>query len=76
MIETNPFGHISEAVKGVPTRRQFIAAEDVAKVVQEAADPQWKLLIALARWGGLRIPSEALALTWRDVDFESRRLII
>ncbi|MEZ4515304.1 MAG: tyrosine-type recombinase/integrase, partial [Chloroflexota bacterium] len=76
LIETNPFGHISAAVKGDPTKRQFIAAEDVAKVVHAAPDPQWKLLVALARWGGLRVPSEALALTWRDVDFEHRRFII
>ena len=40
------------------------------------SDPQWKLLIALARWGGLRIPSEALALTWRDVDFDGKRFIV
>ena len=30
-------------------------------------DPKWRALIVLARWGGLRIPSEALTLEWRDV---------
>jgi len=35
-------------------------------------DPQ----IVLARWGGLRIPSEALALTWREVDFAQSRFIV
>ncbi|MHB1156446.1 MAG: site-specific integrase [Phycisphaerales bacterium] len=33
-------------------------------------------MIALARWGGLRIPSEALALTWKDIDFAKKRFIV
>lgn len=76
LIESNPFGHLSGAVTGDPAKRMFIPATDVARVVEAAPDPQWKLLIALGRWGGLRIPSEALALTWRDVDFAGRRFIV
>ncbi len=51
-------------------------AHCASRVIDAAPDPQWKLLIALARYGGLRTPSEPLALTWRDVDFEGRRFII
>lgn len=76
MIEHNPFEHISGAVTGDAAKRRFIPAADVAKVVEAAPDPQWKLLIVLARWGGLRIPSEALALTWADVDFERQRFTV
>ena len=76
MIDQNPFAHISGTVTGDPTKRKFIPAADVAKVVDVVPDPQWKLLIALARWGGLRIPSEALALTWADVDFEGLRFTV
>ncbi len=76
IIERNPFEHISGGVTGDPTKRRFITAADLAKVVEAAPDPQWKLLIALARWGGLRIPSEALALTWGDVDFENQRFTV
>src|SRR4029078_2084152 len=35
-----------------------------------------RLLVALARFGGLRIPSEAFSLTWGDVDWERGRLSI
>jgi integrase len=31
------------------------------------------LLIALSRFGGLRCPSEHLALRWQDVDWEHKR---
>src|SRR5665213_1914340 len=76
MILENPFAHIRGAVKGNASKRLFIPARDVQKVIDVCPDPQWKLLIGLARWGGLRIPSEALALTWRDVDFEHSRFTV
>ncbi len=76
LLAANPFAHIKGAVKGDSARRRFVPAETVARVMDAAPDPQWKLLIALARWGGLRIPSEALALTWRDVDFAGKRFIV
>ncbi|QOV92540.1 site-specific integrase [Humisphaera borealis] len=76
LISENPFSHIKGTVRGNPARRKFIPATDVQKVIDAAHDPQWKLLIALARWGGLRIPSEALALTWNDVDFHGKRFVV
>ncbi len=75
-IDVNPFAHIKGAVKGDVTRRVFVPEEVVQKVIDGIPDAQWKLLIALARWGGLRIPSEALALTWADVDFAGKRFIV
>ncbi len=76
LIEENPFEHIKGAVKGDPSRRVFIPAERIVKVLEEVTCPQWRLLIGLARWGGIRVPSEAAALTWGDVNFERRRFII
>ncbi len=76
LIHENPFGHIKGGVQGNPARRMFIAAKDVQRVIEVAPDPQWKLLIALARWGGLRIPSEALSLKWGDIDFANRSMTI
>ena len=76
LVKANPFGHMKDQVKGNAARRVFVPAELVQRVLDVPPDPQWKLLIALGRWGGLRIPSEALALTWRDVDFAGRRFIV
>ena len=37
---------------------------------------EWRLLFGLARYAGLRIPSESHMLTWGDVDFERARLTV
>ncbi len=37
---------------------------------------QWKLVFVWARFAGLRCPSETHRLTWGDVDFEHKRLVV
>ncbi|MBN1509941.1 MAG: site-specific integrase [Sedimentisphaerales bacterium] len=74
LVQKNPFFHkqIKVAVRGNPDRRQFIAREVIDRVLAVCEDDiQWQTIIALARYGGLRTPSETLALRWRDVDWEN-----
>jgi integrase len=57
--------------------RQFhIDRETIAKVIGEAPDHEWRLIIALSRFGGLRCPSEHLALRWQDVDWARDRFAV
>jgi integrase len=57
--------------------RQFFITRDVAqKVLDACPDAQWRLLFALSRYGGLRCPSEHLALKWGDIDFEHDRILV
>lgn len=54
--------------------RQFHVPQDVIyRVIDAAPDAEWRLLIALSRFGGLRCPSEHLALKWSDVDWGRNR---
>ena len=76
LVDDNPFSHIPGSAPANLERRVFVPGEVVQRVMDQAPDPQWKLLIALARWGGLRVPSEPLALTWADVDFAGRKFIV
>ena len=37
-------------------------------------DNHWRTLVGLARFAGLRVPSETHALTWADIDFDQSRM--
>ncbi len=55
-------------------RQRFIDRETVDRIIKTAPDAEWRLIIALAWYCGLRIPSEDLSLRWCDVDHEPPRI--
>ncbi len=70
----NPFSEVSTTVRGNRERRRFIPREVIEKCIAAAPDAQWRLIIALSRYGGLRCPSETLALTWDCINWEHNRI--
>ncbi len=76
MAKANPFSELKAGSQANTARAVFVSRESIAKVIDAAPDAEWRLLIALSRFGGLRVPSEALALRWSDVDWEHNRLTI
>jgi integrase len=76
-ITTNPFAVIRGLrSRGDKTRHKYVTSEEVAKLLEAIPNPEVRTIIALARWNGLRIPSEISDLRWRDIDWEKRRMII
>ena len=74
-IAKNPFEVLEGvSVRGNRSRDYFLLPEDYAKVIDAAPDAQWRVIIALSRYGGLRCPSEHLALRWGDIDWERGRI--
>jgi integrase len=72
LISKNPF----EAVKvqgGGATTNVHVDQESIDRIMA-VAPMRWKVIIALARYGGLRTPSETLSIKWTDVDFENHRM--
>src|SRR5215217_790850 len=74
MLRDNPFDGVKAGSQQNRSRQYFISIEDAAKVLEACPDAQWKLLFALSRYGGLRCPSEHLALKWADVNWEHGRI--
>ncbi len=75
-LAKNPFLGLKGAVGSNRERDFFIDRDTAAKVLDACPDAEWRLIFALSRFGGLRCPSEHLALTWEDVDFDKGRMLI
>jgi integrase len=76
LITRNPMEGVKEGSQSNPARQQFIERATIERVLDSCPDTEWRLLVSLARFGGLRIPSEAINLKWSDVDWERGRLTI
>lgn len=75
LIDENPFSEVSIPAADVSGRQRFIDREAVRKLLA-AANPTWRTIIASARFGGLRCPSEVLSLERRHVDWARGRLTV
>lgn len=76
LINQNPFSGLVAATRGNPSRNYYVTREETQKVLDACPDDEWRLLFALSRYGGLRCPSEHLALTWGDIDWEHGRMTV
>lgn len=52
LITSNPFQGLSGSVGGNPERMQFITRDEAARVLAACPDAEWRLIFALARFGG------------------------
>jgi integrase len=76
LIPSNPFADLKTTVGSNPERKFFVTADMARKVLDACPDAEWRLIFALCRYGGLRCPSEVLALRWGDIDWERSRSTI
>jgi integrase len=74
MIDRNPFADVAAGSQMNTSRLAFVDHATIARVLDAAPGPQWRLLIVLSRYGGLRVPSEAFNLRWQDIDWERGRI--
>lgn len=72
----NPFSGIKAGHQENDSRKKFIKREVIDAILAEAPDLEWRLIIALARYGGLRCPSELFALKWGHVDWGRDRFTV
>ncbi len=75
-ILSNPMDALAHNFReGNGKPRQYISPE-VVDAWMECAPAPWRVLVALARYGGLRAPSEALLLRWSDVDLAKKEMTV
>ena len=73
IISENPFDEIKAPSQVNEARKFFVSRKIIQAVIDACPDAEWRLLVALSRYGGLRCPSEHLALQWTDVDWAGDR---
>ena len=76
IVQANPFAELAATAQANPSRMAYIDRATAARVLDACPDAEWRLLFALARFGGLRVPSEALGLRWSDIDWAGGRFTV
>ncbi|WP_390620460.1 tyrosine-type recombinase/integrase [Gimesia panareensis] len=76
LIPSNPFAELAASVQANKSREHFITQADAKKLLDSAPDADWRMIIALSRYGGLRCPSEVLLLKWSDINHETGRILV
>ena len=75
-IDRNPFADFRGGVRANKDRHHFVDRATTAKILDACPDADWRLIVALARFGGVRTPSEILTLKLTDVNWETGRIRI
>tara|TARA_R110002111_G_scaffold194178_2_gene260443 strand:+ start:7481 stop:8752 length:1272 start_codon:yes stop_codon:yes gene_type:complete len=73
LLIRNPFDRIDSASVAAE-RGRILPDEESERVLTELPSLDYKILFALARFGGLRSPSETTILTWDHIDLENNRM--
>jgi integrase len=76
LIPSNPFDDVKPPSMVNESRKRFIDRPTIDRVLQACPDAEWRLIVALCRYGGLRCPSELLPLTWADVNWGRSRFYV
>jgi hypothetical protein len=63
LIARNPFADCKAGHQSNPARSYFVTQKDAAAVLDTCPDAEWRLIVALCRYGGVRCPSEVMRLT-------------
>ena len=74
LIDASPFAEVRAQAAMPSDRQHFITPEDTARLLEKCPGWEWRTIVALSRYGGLRCPSEVLSLQWQDVDWEAGRI--
>lgn len=74
MIPASPFADVSIKAS-MPDRSRFVTIEETEQLLA-VCDPTWRTIIGLARFGGLRCPSEVLSLRWDSINWAAGRIVV
>lgn len=75
-IPSSPFAELRAGSQSNPDRSHYIGQESIHAILDACPNNEWRAVVALSRFAGLRCPSEVGLLRWGDVNWESGRLTV
>ncbi len=76
LISTTPFADLRTGSQSNPDRAFYVTPESIRAILAVCPDDQWRAIVGLSRFAGLRCPSEVGGLRWGDVNWERNRLTV
>jgi integrase len=78
LISENPFQDMKHLIVGASPRERIreIDAATAQRVLNACPNAHWRAIFALARYGGMRVPSEIVLLRWADIDWTNARILV
>ena len=76
LIAKNPFAKLKAGSQSNDARFRFVTREETTAIMEACPDAQWRAIVALARYGGLRTPSETLLVRLGDINWDRERITV
>ena len=76
LMPHSPFADLRAGPQSNPERTQYVPPQVIQAVLAACPNDDWRGIVALSRYAGLRCPSEVIALRWGDVNWERGRLTV
>jgi integrase len=76
LVTDNAFAKVKAGSQRNTKRKHFVSRDVIDRVLEACPDNNWRLVLVLARYAGLRIPSEVERLTWSDIDWSGRKFTL
>jgi integrase len=70
LLSASPFSKLVSGSVGNDDRQCLVSLDATYRLIDTCPNSDWRLIVALSRFGGLRCPSEHLKLRWCDIDWE------
>ena len=72
LIADSPFETVKSGSQRNPERFYFVSIDEYRQLLEGCTNAKQRLIIALARFGGLRCPSELTGLKWSEINWSEK----
>ncbi|RPI64711.1 MAG: hypothetical protein EHM48_00270 [Planctomycetaceae bacterium] len=74
LLIENPFAGVRSTDFVNRDREHVVTPQEVSAILEACPSVEWRLIVAIPYYAGLRTPSETLALRWADVNWDKKTL--